>query len=97
MQRANLGACTRSSEGPHYKDADGGKRRNSDPSGKYRNAEQSEYRPLRKMPEHRTVEIPTRSETSEIQPERKTSGNLDIRKKGAGPVYRPDTKEDRAG
>jgi hypothetical protein len=67
------------------------------PSGKYRNAEQSEYRPLRKMPEHRTVEIPTLSETLEIQPERKMLGNLDIRKKGAGPIYRPDTKEDRAG
>jgi hypothetical protein len=34
---------------------------------------------------------PTRSE---IRPERKTSGNLDIRKKGAGPIYCPDTKED---
>jgi hypothetical protein len=25
------------------------------------------------------------------------SGNLDIRKKGAGPIYHPDTKDDRAG
>jgi hypothetical protein len=49
------------------------------------------------MPEHRTVGIPTRSETPEIRSERKTSGNPEIRKKGAGPIYRLDTKEDLAG
>jgi hypothetical protein len=49
------------------------------------------------MPKHQTVGIPTRSETSKIRLKRKTSGNLDIRKKGAEPIYRPDTKEYRAG
>jgi hypothetical protein len=33
----------------------------------------------------------------EIRPKRKMFGNLDIRKKGAGPIYRLDTEEDRAG
>jgi hypothetical protein len=58
---------------------------------------QSEFRPVQKMPKHRTIGVPTRSETLENRSERKKSGNLDIRKKGAGPIYRPDTKEDRAG